>query len=231
MGDIDIAQLISHLVIYMVVLLLAISAHEAGHAWMSYKYGDDTAYMLGRVTLNPVAHTDPVGTLLIPIVSFIFGAVGGALASVPLIGWGKPTPVNPLKWRNKNTANVMVSIAGIGANLILAIGGFAIFKSLLEFEVINGRNFDTGIVKPIVIFFQYLIMLNVSLAVFNLLPFPPLDGSKVLATFLPPSFEPVIEVLEQYGFLILLVLLYMGIIGAIMYPFRYLIEYLLYTNW
>jgi Zn-dependent protease len=231
MGDIDIAQLISHLVVYMVVLLLAISAHEAGHAWMSYKYGDDTAYMLGRVTLNPVAHTDPVGTLLIPIVSFIFGAVGGALASVPLIGWGKPTPVNPLKWRNKNTANVMVSIAGIGANLILAIGGFAIFKSLLEFEVINGRNFDTGIVKPIVIFFQYLITLNVSLAVFNLLPFPPLDGSKVLATFLPASFEPVIEVLEQYGFLILLVLLYMGIIGAIMYPFRYLIEYLLYTNW
>ena len=138
MGDIDIAQLISHLVIYMVVLLLAISAHEAGHAWMSYKYGDDTAYMLGRVTLNPVAHTDPVGTLLIPIVSFMFGAVGGALASIPLIGWGKPTPVNPLKWRNKNTANVMVSIAGIGANLILAIGGFAIFKSLLEFEVING---------------------------------------------------------------------------------------------
>jgi Zn-dependent protease len=231
MGDIDIAQLISHLVIYMVVLLLAISAHEAGHAWMSYKYGDDTAYMLGRVTLNPVAHTDPIGTLLIPIISFIFGAVGGALASVPLIGWGKPTPVNPLKWRNKNTANVMVSIAGIGANLILAIGGFAIFKSLLEFEVINGQNFDAGIVKPIRIFFQYLIMLNVSLAVFNLLPFPPLDGSKVLATFLPASFEPVIEVLEQYGFLILLVLLYMGIIGAIMYPFRYLVEYLLYTNW
>jgi len=227
----DIAELISHLVVYMVVLLLAISAHEAGHAWMSYKYGDDTAYMLGRVTLNPVAHTDPVGTLLIPIVSFIFGAVGGALASVPLIGWGKPTPVNPLKWRNKNTANVMVSIAGIGANLILAIGGFAIFKSLLEFEVINGENAGTGIVKPVVIFFQYLIMLNVSLAVFNLLPFPPLDGSKVLATFLPPSFEPVIEVLEQYGFLILLVLLYMGIIGAIMYPFRYLVEYLLYTNW
>jgi Zn-dependent protease len=231
MGDIDIAQLISHLVVYMVVLLLAISAHEAGHAWMSYKYGDDTAYMLGRVTLNPVAHTDPVGTLLIPIVSFIFGAVGGALASVPLIGWGKPTPVNPLKWRNKNTANVMVSIAGIGANLILAISGFAIFKALLEFGVVNSRNISDGLIKPVVIFFSYLIMLNVSLAIFNLLPFPPLDGSKVLATFLPASFEPVLEVLEQYGFLILLVLLYMGVIGAIMYPFRYLVDHLLYTPW
>lgn len=231
MGDMDIAQLISHLVVYMVVLLLAISAHEAGHAWMSYKYGDDTAYMLGRVTLNPVAHTDPIGTLLIPIVSFIFGAVGGALASVPLIGWGKPTPVNPLKWRNKNTANVMVSIAGIGANLILAISGFAIFKALLEFGVINSRNVGEGLIKPVVIFFSYLIMLNVSLAIFNLLPFPPLDGSKVLATFLPASFEPVIELLEQYGFLILLVLLYMGVIGAIMYPFRFLVDYLLYTPW
>ena len=231
MGDIDIAQLISHLVVYMVVLLLAISAHEAGHAWMSYKYGDDTAYMLGRVTLNPVAHTDPVGTLLIPIVSFVFGALGGALASIPLIGWGKPTPVNPLKWRNKNTANVMVSIAGIGANLILAIGGFAIFKSLLEFGIINSRNIENGIPAVLVIFFRYLIMLNVSLAVFNLLPFPPLDGSKVLQTFLPARFEPLIDVLEQYGFLILLVLLYMGVIGAIMYPFFILVNYLLKTPW
>ena len=90
----DIANLVSHLVIYMVVLLLAISAHEAGHAWVSYKNGDDTAFMLGRVTLNPIAHTDPIGTLLIPMVSFLFGAIGGGLASIPLIGWGKPTPVN-----------------------------------------------------------------------------------------------------------------------------------------
>ena len=85
MGEIDIANLVSHLIIYMVVLLLAISAHEAGHAWMSYKFGDDTAYMLGRVTLNPVAHTDPIGTLLIPIVAFILGSMGGALGSIPLI--------------------------------------------------------------------------------------------------------------------------------------------------
>ena len=87
-------ELIPRLVIYMVVLLLAISAHEAAHAWMSYKFGDDTARLLGRVTLNPVAHTDPIGTLLIPIAGFIFGAMGGG--RFPLIGWGKPTPVNPL---------------------------------------------------------------------------------------------------------------------------------------
>src|SRR5215204_5965769 len=123
MGEMDIANLVSHLIIYMVVLLLAISAHEAGHAWMSYKFGDDTAYLLGRVTLNPAAHTDPIGTLLIPIISFILGAVGGALGSIPLIGWGKPTPVNPRRWTNYKWGNVMASVAGVLANLILLIIG------------------------------------------------------------------------------------------------------------
>src|SRR5215216_5178630 len=120
------SDLVGQLIIYIVVLLLAISAHEAAHAWMSHKFGDDTAYLLGRVTLNPVAHTDPVGTLLIPIVNFI-GAVGMGVF-VPLIGWGKPTPVNPLRWRNKDVANIMVSLAGIMANLVLAFIGFVVLK-------------------------------------------------------------------------------------------------------
>lgn len=231
MGNIDMVDLISHLIIYMVVLLMAISCHEAGHAWMSYKYGDDTAYMLGRVTLNPVKHTDPIGTLLIPMLSFVLGSAGGALARVPLIGWGKPTPVNPRKWTNYRTANVMVSIAGIGANLILAAIGFVIFKGLLEMHVITAENVDVGMMKPLVSFLQYLIMLNVSLAVFNLLPFPPLDGSKVLSTFLPESFQPVFALLEQYGFLILMLLVYWGIVGAIIRPFFTLVEYLLLTPW
>src|SRR3954467_7257958 len=99
------SSIIGQLIIYMVVLVFAISAHEAAHAWMSNKFGDDTARLLGRVTLNPIAHTDPIGTLLIPIVGFIFGAVSGG-GTFPLIGWGKPTPVNPLRWRNKDVANV-----------------------------------------------------------------------------------------------------------------------------
>src|SRR3954469_24338861 len=113
-------ELIPQLVIYMVVLLLAISAHEAAHAWMSYKFGDDTARLLGRITLNPVAHTDPIGTLLIPIAGFIFSSIGGSLGAIPLIGWGKPTPVNPLLWRKKDLANVMVSAAGVMANTLIA---------------------------------------------------------------------------------------------------------------
>ena len=231
MGDIDVVNLISNLIIYMVVLLLAISAHEAGHAWMSWKYGDDTAYMLGRVTLNPVKHTDPVGTLLIPIISFVFSAIGGALGAIPLIGWGIPTPVNPRKWTNYKQANVMVSIVGIGANLILATIGFTILKILIETGALNGVDTDTGIIKPILLFLRYLLLLNVSLAVFNLLPFPPLDGSKVLSTFLPESFSPIFALLEQYGFLILLLLVYWGVVGVIIGPVFQLLSYLLFTPW
>jgi len=132
MGNLDPINLVSHLLIYMVVLLLAVSVHEAGHAWVSYKWGDDTAYMLGRVTLNPVAHTDPIGTLLIPIISFIFGALGGALGSIPLIGWGKPTPVNPRKWTNYKWGNVSVSVAGVIGNLILLIIGIVAAKIMIS---------------------------------------------------------------------------------------------------
>src|ERR1044071_3923898 len=206
-------QLIPRLVIYMVVLLLAISAHEAAHAWMSYKFGDDTARLLGRITLNPVAHTDPIGTLLIPIVGFVFGAMGGG--RLPLIGWGKPTPVNPLRWRQKDLANVMVSIAGILANLLIAIIAFVILKVLSGGLI---ESIPERLIAPVLLFLQFLLTMNISLAVFNLLPFPPLDGSKILDTFLPASMQPLMAVLEQYGFLILIVLMYMGFFSAIISP-------------
>ncbi|MFN6963743.1 MAG: site-2 protease family protein [Pyrinomonadaceae bacterium] len=231
MGDVNVADLLSHLIIYMVVLLLAISAHEAGHAWMSYKYGDDTAYLLGRVTLNPVRHTDPIGTLLIPILGFVFGAMGGNFARIPLIGWGIPTPVNPRKWTNYKRANVMVSIAGIGANLILATIAFVIIKVLIETRALEGVDIEGGIFFPVLLLLNYMLTLNVSLAVFNLLPFPPLDGSKVLSTFLPASWQPVLDLLEQYGFLLLLLLVYWGVVGIIIRPVFYVIEQMLRTPW
>ena len=209
----------------MVVLLLAISAHEAAHAWMSYKFGDDTARLLGRITLNPVAHIDPIGTLLIPIAGFILSSMGGGMAARMLIGWGKPTPVNPLRWHNKDLANIMVSLAGIMANLLIAIIGFTIFKVLLM-----TRGFDLlpeSLHEPVIIFLELLLKMNVSLAVFNLLPFPPLDGSKILYSVLPASAHGFLAVLEQYGFMILLVLMYIGVFGAIIYPVMRFVDYLL----
>jgi len=221
----NLEQLIPQLVIYMVVLLLAISAHEAAHAWMSWKFGDDTARLLGRVTLNPVAHTDPIGTLLIPMAMFIFSHIGSPLAAIPLLGWGKPTPVNPLRWRNKDVANVMVSIAGILANLLIALIAFVIFKFLLMSGTIHLMSDSTQ--EPVIIFLDNLLIMNVSLAVFNLLPFPPLDGSKVLETFLPASMQPMLEFLEQYGYWLLILLIYMGFFRAIITPILQFVYYLL----
>ncbi|HEX8722167.1 MAG TPA: site-2 protease family protein [Pyrinomonadaceae bacterium] len=221
------SDLVGQLIIYIVVLLLAISAHEAAHAWMSYRFGDDTAYLLGRVTLNPVAHTDPIGTLLIPIVNFI-GAVGMGVF-VPLIGWGKPTPVNPLRWRNKDLANVMVSLAGIMANLLLAAVGFVALKvclhtGLIGLGVVGGfGSFE----EPAYLLLNSVLMMNLSLAIFNLLPVPPLDGSKVLYTFLPASAQPSLEALERFSFIILIGLMYFGVVGAIMAPVRRLVVFLL----
>jgi len=226
MPDIDLANFISHLVIYMVVLLLAISCHEAGHAWMSYKFGDDTAYLQGRVTINPVAHTDPIGTLLIPIISFVLGAFGGALGSIPLIGWGKPTPVNPRKWTNYKWGNVMVSVAGVLANLILLIIGIIAAKIMLT-QGFALADFFGQSTNPLAILVGNLMLLNLSLFVFNLLPFPPLDGSKILQTFMPESAEPIFNLLEQFGFLILMFLIYIGVFRFILRPFLYGLLYIL----
>jgi len=219
-------DIFGQLIIYIVVLLFAISAHEAAHAWMSHRFGDDTAYLLGRVTLNPVKHTDPIGTLLIPIVGFVLGSMGGAAARIPLIGWGKPTPVNPLRWRNKDLANVMVSIAGILANITIAVVTLILIK-IYQYTSLSAPGGLLGSARePVELFLGYSLIMNASLAVFNLLPFPPLDGSKVLYSFLPASAQPVLETLERYGFIILMIFLYFGLFRIIFAPVGYIIDFL-----
>jgi Zn-dependent protease len=216
-------ELVGQLIIYIVVLLLSISAHEAAHAWMSYKFGDDTAYLLGRVTLNPVKHTDPVGTLLIPIINFV--AAAGAGIFVPLIGWGKPTPVNPLRWRNKDTANIMVSLAGIMANLLLAIIAFAVLKVLLVTGTLGGEGSRLGSFdEPVLTLLFEVLTMNVSLAVFNLFPIPPLDGSKILYSILPAAAHDALDALERYSYIILIAAIYFGVVRAVVTPIiRFLI--------
>ena len=219
MNGIFTADLLSHLIIFMVNLFLAISVHEAAHAWMSYRWGDDTAYMLGRVTLNPVSHTDIIGTIVIPIAAFIFGAIGGALGAIPLIGWGKPTPVNPRKWSDYKKGNFWVSIAGVLANLILVIIGIVLAK-ILMMQGFQPRDFFAGeTTNPLMIFVTNLMILNLSLAVFNLLPIPPLDGGKILSNFVPDSFKPILDMIEQFGFMILLLLVFMRVFQWIIAPF------------
>jgi Zn-dependent protease len=227
MANFDIADFLSKLVIYMVVWLFAVSAHEAAHAWMSLKFGDDTAERLGRVTLNPIPHIDPLGTFILPIVAFV-ASYSPTAAGFPLIMWGKPTPVNPLKWRNKNVANFMVSLAGIATNLLIAITVSIILKALIAFQVFNADNIQSGIAAPVFTLLMSMIFLNVGLAVFNLIPLPPLDGGKALQSVLPSNYDAIFEFLEAYGILILFLLMWMGVIGMVVGPLNRLILSLLF---
>ena len=209
MGNIN--SEIQQFILYMVALVFSLSVHESAHAWMSNRFGDDLARLQGRISLNPASHVDPIGTLLFPAISFFTGA--------PLIGWAKPTPVNPLKWRNKRVANFWVSVAGVISNFIIAIIAGLTIRLLYSTGVVDdGLNLvnsssiiATGAIELVVGFFR----LNVALGVFNLLPIPPLDGSKVLSSILPASFESGIETLERFGFILLFIAVFTGVLGVI----------------
>ena len=208
MGDIN--SNIQQFILYMVALIFSLSVHESAHAWMSNRFGDDLARSQGRISLNPVSHVDPIGTLLFPAIAFFTHA--------PLIGWAKPTPVNPVRWRNKRVANFWVSAAGAISNFIIAIIAGIGIRLLYVFGITDGLEMRpdssilaTGAFELLLTFF----ILNVSLGVFNLLPRPPLDGSKVLQSILPESFEAGFETLERFGFILLFIAVFTGVLCVI----------------
>ena len=211
------SEQVGQFILNMVAFLFSASVHESAHAWTSSYFGDDLARSQGRISLNPVVHIDPIGTLLFPAIAFF--------THVPLLGWAKATPVNPMAWRNKRVANFWVSAAGVTCNFIMAIIAGIAIRLLYGFGIVDLGHGGASILVPatttsilavgavslLTSFFQ----LNVALGVFNLFPIPPLDGSGMLSSILPSSFEAGIEQLHQFGFLLLFVALFTGIVGKV----------------
>ncbi len=193
-------NILSKLFIQYPILLFAITVHEYAHGKAAEHFGDDTARVMGRLTLNPLAHVDIVGTIILPILAII--------SRIPLFGWAKPVPVNMYILTRKQI--MMVALAGPLANFFTA-GLFSLIYYLLQTQNVNLYGAE--------IIFIYGVVINIVLAVFNLIPIPPLDGSKVVEGFLPYSVARMYEnIFRQYGFFILIFLLYSGILWDLLSP-------------
>jgi Zn-dependent protease len=193
----------------LVAFLFAISVHESAHAWMAARRGDPTAAMLGRITLNPIKHIDPIGTIILPAIALYSG--------FPMIGWAKPTPVNPRNFRNLVVDDILTSVAGPASNFVVVV------FSMLVLAIIGmiGRATSTvtgeSVLTPIAMMFLWLAEINMLLGVFNLIPLPPLDGSHVLRHFLSGA---ALRAYDAVGTMGLMVLVFFGgrILGLLLGP-------------
>jgi Zn-dependent protease len=212
-------------VFQLIAFLFAISVHESAHAWTANRCGDPTARMLGRITLNPILHIDPVGTVLMPLIAMVTG--------FPVIGWAKPTPVDPRNFRNKVVDDILTSVAGPVSNFMVATATVVLMFVIAKTSV-EGRGLvsmmpvayrmgvaamgGSSVLVPITLFLYQLMLINVILGVFNLIPIPPLDGSHVLRHFLS---EPVRRAYDTMGIFGLLALVYLGgnLLSRLISPF------------
>ena len=193
---IDLANLIP----VLLLLILSLSVHEAAHAWTADRLGDPTARALGRVTLNPLAHIDWIGTVLFPVIASTTGA--------PLIGWAKPVPVNFHNLRAPRRDFAIIAAAGPASNLAQAVLGAAVLA--LAFDPLS-MDLTARVLR-------FFVSLNVTLAVFNMIPVPPLDGGNVLSGLLPEEFARLIDRIRPWGFLVLYALLFTGVLRTVVFP-------------
>ena len=188
-------------------MLASLTVHEWAHAWTADRLGDPTARMLGRVSFNPIVHIDPIGTIVLPLLA--------AYTTGFVFGWAKPVPVNISQLRQPKRDFMIVAAAGPASNLVMAAGAALVFRSLGGIEAMG---------EPAMRVLYFFVSINVLLAVFNMLPVPPLDGGNVLSGLLPDSFAPLINGLRQFGFLILLALIVSGVLERVVRPVSDLLE-------
>lgn len=222
---------IAGVLIQYAVLLFSLSIHEASHAWMADRMGDYTARYLGRVTLNPIPHMDLFGTLLFPLLQLV--------AHVPLIGWAKPVPVNPAHLANPRRDQIFISLAGPGANLLAAICAFA-FLAVLKLSSPEASSLITNtaltmtiprhssVLAPLAGILVFTLAINLMLAIFNLIPVPPLDGHWMLYGLLPYNAAQMLARTGSYGFLLLYGLMFLGVFQFIFIPVRWVLSFLIF---
>jgi Zn-dependent protease len=211
----------SAIAIQFAVLLFSLSIHEASHAWMADRRGDNTARYLGRVTLNPLAHIDPIGTVLFPLLQFF--------TNLPLIGWAKPVPMNPAHLKNPQKDQIYISLAGPASNFLA--GTVALFLLLIAKHLNSEANLSINymaatmqipggqsILIPILGMLFFLVIINYALAIFNVIPIPPLDGHWILYGLLPAKAATALARFGTYGFFLLYALMFMGIFQFIFIP-------------
>jgi len=191
---------LNQLIILILSLLFAVTLHETAHGYVAYRMGDDTAKQLGRLTLNPLKHLDVVGSLVLPLVLFLTG-------SPFVFGYAKPVPVNFERLRDRKIGMILVSTAGVAVNFGAAVLSGGLFQGLLFFQSIRHGMIFNSFFQDLVSFAGYSVMINTVLAVFNLLPIPPLDGSKILLPFLPSFLRIHLLRVEHLGIMIIFFLL------------------------
>lgn len=200
-------SLIQKVTVYALPVIFAITVHEAAHGYAARHFGDMTAAEAGRISLNPLRHIDPIGTILIPLLTMLAGGI--------LFGWAKPVPVNFSRLHHPKKDMLWVAAAGPGSNLLMAIGWALVFKFSGGFAA---DGLQEQVLVPLWYMAQAGVTINVVLMVLNLLPLPPLDGGRIAVSLLPHPLAWKFAQLERYGFIILIVLLFTGILGKILGP-------------